>query len=270
MRTWQDNAREFAALDKGEGWPFAVLVACSVEKGTSAHRPASIDAGEKVSARMFAETASTGDSRVRRYLDAWDKAAAAGLVLPAAELSPADVGIPLPEADFGDFYTAALSGGRQYGNVAEAVRTIEKRGVEAIVEALTPEQRVEIAVTATKRVTTEQQEEIIAVTTRGEHEARVREVGKKLQTADDRHNEQAKQNHIVRSFYISTALDIAEKELRTALAESEGVDFTPEERELYTVKSARLRATHNLLDLRISGSIEVDWDAELTKIGSAS
>jgi hypothetical protein len=93
-------------LSWAEGWPFAVLVACSVEKGAGQNARGSRlhDRGdEKVSLTTFAELAGTSDNRVLRYLAAWDKAATAGLVLAASELSPTDVGIPLPEAGFGGY-----------------------------------------------------------------------------------------------------------------------------------------------------------------------
>ncbi len=73
-RTWKDNAAEFAALDQGVGWPFAILVACSVEKGNTAHRSCR-DHAMKTSAREFAEEAGTSKDRVLRYLAAWQEAA---------------------------------------------------------------------------------------------------------------------------------------------------------------------------------------------------
>lgn len=58
-RTWKDNADEFALLDAGEGWPFARLVACSVEKGKGNGRPPKtvtrVTVSGKVSAHEFPE-----------------------------------------------------------------------------------------------------------------------------------------------------------------------------------------------------------------------
>ena len=90
MRTWQDNAAEFAALDRGEGWQFAVLVACSAERLDHGGKMRSHLSG-KVSAKEFAEAAGTAGSRVIRYLDAWQEAAARGWVPDAETLTPADV-----------------------------------------------------------------------------------------------------------------------------------------------------------------------------------
>lgn len=145
-RTWQDNADEFAALDKGEGWAFAVLVACSVEKGTAgrpvigARAPIS---QSKTSARDFADRAKTSHDRVLRYLRAWDKAANDYRpdMLPSVELKPGDVltawhpDIPWKEADGG--YYEPVSGGRpRDGKPEDAAKIIEKRGAAEVIAAL--------------------------------------------------------------------------------------------------------------------------------------
>lgn len=119
-RTWKDNAVEFAALDRGEGWQFAILVACSVEKGVGQNVRGSRlhDRGdEKASAAKFAEVAGVGDSRVLRYYDAWQDAAAKGWVPDAASLSPDDVhNIAVPDqpwrAKDGGVYDASRTGGQ--------------------------------------------------------------------------------------------------------------------------------------------------------------
>lgn len=81
-KTWEDRADTFAALDEGDGWPFAVEVACSVEKGQGnglydqeASAVAEAPISSKVSAAKFARRAGTNDKRVARYLAAWDFAA---------------------------------------------------------------------------------------------------------------------------------------------------------------------------------------------------
>lgn len=104
-RTWQQNAAEFAELDSGDGWPFAILVACSVERGThgGARRGSSFDRNlnGKVNATTFAKEANTSPARVLRFLAAWDAAAKKGLCPPTGELSPADVNTTAyPDAPF--------------------------------------------------------------------------------------------------------------------------------------------------------------------------
>lgn len=53
--TWEQNAARFAELDTGEGWPFALLVACSVEKGAGqgARNFSAVAEKSKVSAVAF-------------------------------------------------------------------------------------------------------------------------------------------------------------------------------------------------------------------------
>lgn len=91
--TVSDLAEAFARLDSGEGWAFAALVACSVEKQTPGRplKNASRDAfSSKLSCRKFAEKAGTSDARINRFLAAWDYAADLGLCQPSSELSPED------------------------------------------------------------------------------------------------------------------------------------------------------------------------------------
>jgi hypothetical protein len=119
-RTWKANAKEFASLDKGEGWSFAILVACSVERG-KAGRPAgnrrdrddSSDTA-KVSASAFAKEAHTSADRVLRYLNTWQLFADDGDVLPADKLEPWEVTeVTAPDRPWdrktGGYYTAPAS-----------------------------------------------------------------------------------------------------------------------------------------------------------------
>lgn len=149
-RTWQQNADEFAALDAGEGWPFARLVACSVEKGKrppkSGYRR---DRDDKVGAREFAQRASTSADRVLRYLEGWKKAAAAGVVPDASTLTPSDAHkISDPDQPWEAIYDASGSGGRPRDSKPEdAAKIIQRRGAQAVMEALAPEEREEVAET---------------------------------------------------------------------------------------------------------------------------
>lgn len=75
-RTVQDNATEFGRITKqGQDVHLALLVACSVEKGT-AGRPRNHrvrDDSQKVSAQEFARAAGSTADRVLRHLAAWDR-----------------------------------------------------------------------------------------------------------------------------------------------------------------------------------------------------
>lgn len=91
VTTWEDNAAEFRQLDGGEGWPFAVLVACSTFRGRESDK-INVAAAKltKVSVARFAEFVGVDFRRVSRYLDAWEAAARDGLVPPSARLTPGD------------------------------------------------------------------------------------------------------------------------------------------------------------------------------------
>lgn len=92
-RTWEANARQFVSLDGGNGWEFAILVACSVEKGVGqgARKPLRDRDEVKVSAAKFAKAASTSADRILRYLDTWNQFADQGLVLHSNQLQPSEV-----------------------------------------------------------------------------------------------------------------------------------------------------------------------------------
>src|SRR4029453_17684332 len=151
-RTWQDNAAEFAALDVGEGWPFARLVACSVERGAGQGSTKPRNDRYKVSADTFAREAGTSAPRVLRYLETWHKASRRGWVPAASTLTP-DMAHTImdPEQPWfskdGGLYDATKAGGpaRPENARAEVVaQIVEKRGAVAVVEHLTPEQRRDV------------------------------------------------------------------------------------------------------------------------------
>lgn len=145
MRTWKDNAAEFAALDRGEGWQFAVLVACSVERRQRGGQFESTVVDSKVSIAEFARAASTSDVRVARYLDAWQTAASKGWVQDATELRPDHAhAMTLPDkpwrAKDGGVYDASRTGGQinDVGQIADkAARDPEyaKRVVEQVTKS---------------------------------------------------------------------------------------------------------------------------------------
>jgi hypothetical protein len=130
-RTWEDNADDFAALDNGEGWPFALLVTASVftGKATDKINSTAVELG-KTQVIDFAKRAATSDNRIKRYLIAWDAAAADGHCRSSSELMPTDaLTEPLPPVPFskskGGYYEATngVGGGKRYnaGTVAQAI-----------------------------------------------------------------------------------------------------------------------------------------------------
>lgn len=87
----EGDAHEFGLHLKEGGWRLGLLVARCVQPGfmSNQHTPSSNDEG-KVSMAAFAGLAGIGDHRVRRYYDAWERAAAKGKVPHADALSPGD------------------------------------------------------------------------------------------------------------------------------------------------------------------------------------
>lgn len=113
-RTWETNAAEFAALDAGKGWPFAALVACSVQaaehggsrKGSSFDR----NLTGKTNATAFASEALTTAKRVLAFLRAWDAAAELGLCPASSTLEPSDFETTAyPEIEFEAVYKSSDS-----------------------------------------------------------------------------------------------------------------------------------------------------------------
>lgn len=74
------------------------------------------------------------------------------------------------------------------------------------------------------------------------------------------------QRHTFRFIAVEEHLGKAYRALLAALNESEGVDWPDEERDLIVDTLGRVKAVIGLVDLRIAGSADVDWDAELAKL----
>ena len=82
---------------------------------------------------------------------------------------------------------------------------------------------------------------------------------------------EAKSRRSIRYVMIEGHLAYAQRRLMNALTEAEGVGFDDEEMELIRDSIAKVRAVLNLIDLRMSGTPDVDWDAEAAKLtGGAS
>ncbi|MPZ14298.1 MAG: hypothetical protein GEU73_07715 [Chloroflexi bacterium] len=58
----------------------------------------------------------------------------------------------------------------------------------------------------------------------------------------------------------------AMQRLRRVLEIGEGVDFDADETDLIAEALGKLRALLSLIDLRITGTTDIDWDAELERM----
>lgn len=136
------DAAEFGVHVKAGGWRLGLLVARNVEKGSGDgindryREGVSRETPSKVSAREFAEQAGTTAARVLRHLEAWDRAAADGIVPPADTLTPGqDVGL---DADkLGEWSTYYRSVGSLDRRSPAHRKAIEAAAAE---EGTTPEQ----------------------------------------------------------------------------------------------------------------------------------
>lgn len=145
-----NDAREFGEHVLHGGWRLGLLVARSVEKGGK-EGVTTVTPSGKVSARAFAGVAGTSANRVLRYLTAWEKAADAGHVPHAWGLVPGQE-VALPDVlGWSRFYDATDAGGRpRDSRPADAVTILERRGVDAVVDAMPEGMRRELWVLLTQ------------------------------------------------------------------------------------------------------------------------
>jgi len=82
-------------------------------------------------------------------------------------------------------------------------------------------------------------------------------------------DEAEKANHGRKYLAIEGHLASAKDRLTRALTTAEGVNFTDEEMELLRSTIANIRALLDLIDLRMAGAPDIDWDGELSKLGAS-
>lgn len=90
---------------------------------------------------------------------------------------------------------------------------------------------------------------------------------KQTREMEARNESNRKSKSSLRFISIEGKLAGAKRKVSDALAEAEGVDFTDEEMELLRSTVSSINAILTLLDLRMAGTPDIDWDAELEKIG---
>lgn len=103
-------------------------------------------------------------------------------------------------------------------------------------------------------------------------EQAVEEVVAWHQQADEARRKERKKiqdNHGMRYVAVENEITKARNALAKALNVSHEVEFSDKEREILGESIRRLSATVSLLDMAVTGTIAVDWDAELKKLGVA-
>jgi hypothetical protein len=100
-----------------------------------------------------------------------------------------------------------------------------------------------------------------------EHEIeRAAEWREKARKASEREQDERRRRSTARFIEIEGDLGAAMQRLRKVLATAEDVEFTDEERDLITTSLEKMRALLGLIDMRIAGETNVDWDTELQKL----
>ena len=124
------GARQFGRIVR-RNWYAALLVASCAERAEPGRRSdlAENPPGSKLSLRRFAELAECDRATAARYLDAWERAAAAGLVPAAATLKPGqEVDLAHLDAKLWErFYAAPLTRAARVDRAAAAIRAVEAR-----------------------------------------------------------------------------------------------------------------------------------------------
>lgn len=274
----------------GGGWALGLAVAACVDVGADNGRPPANrrdrDGSVKVSAKEFGRRAGTSADRVLRYVDAWGRAAAEGVVPPADTLTPDqwhDAAL-LPDAmAWSDFYTAAAGAGRNVSDPAARERLTAAAqeagvGVTKVLDVASNPNAVAAALAGDPDFSARVMEKIpFGVRTRvsdqfraaGPHLAPATPEEKQewieagRQGAIDRQN---RQSIFFRHNKVSGALGDAMRSLRRAIDECGDVEWPDQELEELVHSIARVRALLGLVEARITGQTEVDWDAELARL----
>jgi len=152
---------------------------------------------------------------------------------------------------------AAMSA--EKAEVAAAVAEVEGRPVESITHRRGDDSLANVTEQARDRAT--RTGTSIADAARDITERKV-----KARAADATRETQARQQHTLRYIAIEGHLAAAKRRLTDALNDAEDVGFNEDEMELLRDTIAQVRALLNLIDLRLAGNPDVDWDAELARL----
>jgi hypothetical protein len=210
--------------------------------------------GKRVGFSEYARQVGTDEARIRGDAKAWGKyqqmkdSAPGGLIAcPGAPQTPDDFREmeKLSEERQLAARAVARNTGKSVGNVAKH----KKEEVSAVVN--TARER------AADRGTTV------------EHEIeRAADWRAKAANAAQREKDERRRRSTAAFIKIEGDIGAAIQRLRKVLTAAEDVDFSDEESELIAAALGKLRALLNLIDLRIAGETDIDWDAEFEKLTS--
>jgi len=94
----------------------------------------------------------------------------------------------------------------------------------------------------------------------------VAEWREKSRRAAKRYDTERKARHSLRFVEIEGHLAGAKRKLTDALRDSDNVDFTDDEMELLRFTISNVKALLELIDLRLAGTPDINWDAELATL----
>ena len=207
-----------------------------------------------VSFSEYARQVGSGEKTIRQNANGWasylQAKARGGPVGPGAAQTPSDFRELAKMGE--DRRTATTAVAAATGRTPSAVAKGSRDEVEAVL--VTAQERVSRKAEKGKPTTLESEIEQVATD-------RVRA----RKTATHTKNER-KARHTARYIEIEGNVAAAMQKLRKVLANAEDVDFADEERELISESLGKLRALLGLIELRVSGETDIDWDSEFQKI----
>lgn len=296
-RTADDLAVEHGTLARdGDGWYTAALVACAVQKAGRGRpeKSAARDISEKVSAGRYADTSGLSKDTVLRILTAWERQAEKGMVPSADSLTPADlprvVGLLPNEAEHP--WQRAYQGLSRH-EAGDRARRAANTDPGALVAQMSPEQRVAVV-----REVVKVQPEPLAALTPEQRAAMIRQAVERggveeqqaarraVEQVDDRQasgraaaseslkrieqedRDADRQPGFLRYMAVSGHINKARESIRDAIDLAHGQPFSEEHQQFIAHDIARLRAAVDFLDLAVTGQADIDWDAELAKMGA--
>jgi hypothetical protein len=206
---------------------------------------------ERVKVSVYARAVGRSQSVIYRHARGWDLYARRineGGVTPEGFTIQDAVRQAESSAERQEFNEAIAEGsGRSVGSVARGDNRVRTNEIIAHAKERA-ERRGTSPVDEARRI--------------AEHQRQSRETAQ-------RERQSKSQAHFFRWNEIEGDLIVAQRKLLHALSVAEGVDFTEEEMEFIRVAVAKTRAVLDLIDLRMAGTPDIDWDAELAKLGES-
>jgi hypothetical protein len=103
-------------------------------------------------------------------------------------------------------------------------------------------------------------------TTVEEEAEKVAETAARIERAAQKQQETRRKGHGLAFLSVDNELTKIVRKLSKVLQETEGVEFSAEERELLSDAISKVKAVLDLIDMRLTGAADIDWDAELAKL----